>query len=100
MNYTLPYIVSFMSIDYQDIAKILGLAIFLVWMFWITYKSGQILLNPLLIVLGWRLYDLKYCFPGDPKKAEHTSKALSRGSIDAGETHRQEALADVLAIKP
>jgi len=100
MNYTLPYVVSFMSIDYQDKSKFVGLVIFLAWMFWIIFKSGQILLNPLLIVFGWRLYDLKYRFPTDPNKTEYTSRALSRGSIDASETHRQVALADILAIKP
>jgi hypothetical protein len=100
MNYVLPYVVSFMSIAYEDTSKFVGLIIFLGWMFWITYKSGQILLNPLLIVLGWRLYDLKYYFPSDPNKIERTSKVLSGGSLDAGETHRQVPIADILAIKP
>lgn len=100
MNYTLPYVVSFMSIDYQDTSKFVGLTIFLVWMFWITYKSGQVLLNPLLIVLGWRLYDLTYQFPADPKKTQLSNQALSRHAIAAGETHRQIALADILLIRP
>jgi hypothetical protein len=41
MNYTLPYVVSFMSIDYQDTAKFTGLVIFLAWMFWITLKRAR-----------------------------------------------------------
>ena len=100
MNYTLPYVVSFMSIDYQDTPKFVGLIVFLSWMFWITYKSGQIFLNPLLIVLGWRLYDLSYHFAADSNKTIHSSRALSKGVIESGETHRQIALGDVLAIKP
>jgi hypothetical protein len=63
MNYTLPYIVSFMSISYQESGKFVGFLIFLGWMFWITYKSGQIILNPLLIVLGWRLYEVSLKHP-------------------------------------
>jgi hypothetical protein len=98
MSYTLPYVVSFMSIDYQDMSKFVGLVIFLAWMFWITYKAGQILLNPLLIVFGWRLYELKYHFASD--KREHISRALANGSIDAGETHRHVHIADILLIKP
>lgn len=98
MNYTLPYIVSFMSIDYQDMPKFVGLVIFLVWMFWIAYKAGQILLNPLLIVFGWRMYELKYHFVSD--KQDHISRALSKGPIDAGETHRHNNIADLLVIKP
>lgn len=100
MNYTLPYVVSFMSIDYQDMPKFFGLVVFLAWMFWITYKSGQVLLNPLLIVFGWRLYDIAYAFPSDPRRTPHTGQALVKGRVSAGETHRQIALADVLAIKP
>ena len=38
MNYTLPYVVSFMSIEYHDTGKFVGLIIFLAWMFWITYR--------------------------------------------------------------
>jgi hypothetical protein len=64
MNYTLPYVVSFMSIEYQDTGKFIGLIIFLGWMFWITFRAGQIILNPLLIAFGWRLYDIKYRYAG------------------------------------
>lgn len=97
MNYTLPYVVSFMSIEYQDMTKFSGLAIFLFWMFWITYKSGQILFNPILIVFGWRLYDIGYCFAGSD--ALLTSKALTKGSITANERHRQIGIQNVLVIK-
>ncbi|MPZ35616.1 MAG: hypothetical protein GEV13_32415 [Rhodospirillales bacterium] len=97
MNYTLPYIVAFMSIDYQESGKFVGFLIFLGWMFWITYKSGQIILNPLLIVLGWRLYDLSYSFVGsnDPQNA----KALVKGNIEAGQRCRQTSVQDILVIK-
>ncbi|WP_238534594.1 hypothetical protein [Alishewanella aestuarii] len=57
INYTFPYVVSFMGISYSEPQKLLGFAVFLVWMFAITYKSGQILMNPLLLILGWRLYE-------------------------------------------
>lgn len=97
MNYTIPYIVSLMSIDYHESGKFVGLLIFLGWMFWITYKSGQIILNPLLIVLGWRLYDVSYSFAGsnDPQNA----KALVKGSIEAGKRYRQMPVQNILVIK-
>lgn len=100
MNYTLPYVVSFMSIDYHDTSKFVGLLVFLAWMFWITYKSGQILLNPILIVFGWRLYELKYRYASDQSKQEFISRALSKGPIDVGEVHRQISIADIQMIKP
>jgi hypothetical protein len=97
MNYTLPYVVSFMSIDYQEMGKFIGFPIFLGWMFWITYKSGQIILNPLLIVFGWRMYDVTYSFPGS--HVEHASSVLAYGVISPGERHRQISVQDVLVIK-
>ena len=98
MNYTLPYVVSFMSIDYHDTGKFIGLLIFLAWMFWITHRSGQIILNPVLIAFGWRFYDLLYVFVGD--NTERTSHALVRGHVQPGETYLHDAVQDVLIIKP
>ncbi len=98
MNYTLPYVVSFMSIDYQETGKFVGFLIFLGWMFWITYRSGQIILNPILIAFGWRHYDLSYRFVGDA--TEHTSNALVYGAVATGERHRQVAIQDILIVKP
>ena len=59
INYVFPYVVSFMGISYSNPDKLLGFAVFLLWMFAITYKSGQIFMNPLLLMFGWRLYDVK-----------------------------------------
>ena len=67
IGYSLPYVVSFMNLEYQDSGKFIGLIIFLAWMFIIHYRSGQIILNPLLIVFGWRLYEIQYSFPNDKK---------------------------------
>lgn len=97
MNYTLPYVVSFMSIDYQEQGKFIGFLIFLGWMFWITYKSGQIILNPLLIVLGWRLYDISYTFAGS--SGAQSGNALVKGRIEAGRRYRQAPVQDILIIK-
>lgn len=105
MNYTLPYVVSFMSIDYQDIGKFIGLAVFLVWMFWISHKSGQIILNPVLIVLGWRLYEINYSYPGAQKSdgnppEQHITRALVKGHVAPGETHKKNTVQDIEIIKP
>lgn len=60
MNYVLPYIVAFMTLDYGDKKELLGFGVFLLWLFWITYKSGRSVLNPVLVVFGWRLYEVVY----------------------------------------
>lgn len=97
MNYTLPYVVSFMSIDYHETSKFLGFLVFLAWMFWITYKSGQIIMNPVLIALGWRLYKVSYNLTGSPNVFR--SNVLSKGHLAPG-NHKQYPLQDILIVKP
>lgn len=97
INYTMPYIVSLMNINYNDHDKFYGFIIFLTWMFWISYKSGQIILNPLLIVLGWRLYDVSYRFSGGNSKLN--AKALVKGSLEPGKRYRHMSVQDVLIVK-
>ena len=97
MSYTLPYVVSFMSLDYQDTGKFVGLLIFLGWMFLITYRSGQLILNPLFSVLGWRLYEVKFAFPGN--EGEYTGRALSRVLLEPGKRYGHSAVQDISIIK-
>jgi len=78
MNYVLPYVVSFMGIDFSDERKLIGFIIFLGWMFVLTYKSGQILMNPVLILFGYRLHEVNYHFIGDSSRTL-TTAALHHG---------------------
>jgi len=67
INYVFPYVVSFMGINYNDPEKLLGFGVFLLWMFAITYKSGQIIMNPLLLMFGWRLYEATISINGNQR---------------------------------
>lgn len=98
MSYTLPYVVAFMGIGYQEIGKFIGLAIFLGWMFWITHKSGQVLVNPLLAVFGWRLYEIKYSYPGDA--VVYNGRALVKGIIETEHAYPHAVIQDVLVLRP
>ena len=80
MNYTLPYVVSFMGIDYSSTDKVVGFLIFLSWIFLISHRSGQTILNPVLIILGWKLYEIEYCYPGNTKTFKDI--ALSRSALE------------------
>ena len=97
MNYTLPYVVAFMSFDYHEIGKFVGILIYLGWMFLISYRSGQVILNPLLIVFGWRYYELKYMFAGDSR--EFSSRALSKDVLEPGMHCKQTAVQDILVLQ-
>ena len=97
MNYTLPYVVSFMSFDYQETGKFVGILIFLGWMFLISHRSGQVILNPLLIVFGWRHYELKYVFAGDDR--EFRGQALSKDVLEPGMHCKQSAVQDILVLR-
>ena len=96
MSYALPYIVAFMNMDYET-NKLVGLVIFLGWLFWITYRSGQIVLNPFLVAFGWRLYEVTYRFPDS--KTEHSGKALCEGVIASGDKCRHTSIDDVVIIR-
>jgi hypothetical protein len=85
INYTFPYVVSFMGISFAEPQKLLGFGVFLLWMFAITHKSGQILMNPLLLVLGWRLYEATIEINGTEKDV----RVLKRGLLPCGQYQAQ-----------
>lgn len=85
INYTFPYVVSFMGISYDEPQKLIGFLVFLLWMFAITYKSGQILMNPLLIIMGWRLYEATIVI----SNVEKDVRILAYGELKVGNVTAQ-----------
>lgn len=98
MSYTLPYVVSFMSLEYQDTGKFVGILIFLGWMFIISHRSGQLILNPLLIAFGWRLYEIKYTYPGNG--SEYFGRALAKESLGSGKRYNHTIIQDAIIVRP
>ncbi|UAL11685.1 hypothetical protein [Caulobacter segnis] len=98
MNYVLPYVVSFMGLNYAEPDKMVGFIVFLAWIFLITYKSGQIMMNPVLSVFGWRLYEIEYSYMGGHDRV-HTGFCLAQDAPEPGETLKHNAIQDVLIIK-
>lgn len=80
INYTFPYVVSFMGISYSEPEKLLGFSVFLVWMYAITYRSGQIIMNPLLLIFGWKLYESSILING----VQRDVRVLKRGPLTTG----------------
>lgn len=97
INYVIPYVVSFISLEYEQPLKLIGFGVFLTWIFWITYRSGQIVLNPVLIAFGWKLYEVKYIYDG--AKNTRVGRILSKVDIEPERSYRQGALQDVMVVR-
>lgn len=81
INYVFPYVVSFMGLDLGIDGKFFGFLLFIVLMFVITYRSGQILMNPCLLVAGWQLYEMNIVTEGHKRCV----KALSKEQVRSGD---------------
>lgn len=82
ISYSIPYIVAFMGVDYGSIGKIAGLAVFLLWLFLITYRAGQIVMNPMLLVMGWSLFEAQVVINN---KHQRVVRLLGKGTMSPGE---------------
>ena len=74
-----------MGISYSQPDKLLGFLVFLLWLFAITYKSGQIIMNPLLLMFGWRLYEVTLEINGHTREV----RMLKVGALTAGDQNAQ-----------
>lgn len=97
INYVIPYVVSFISLEYDQPTKLIGFGVFLAWIFWITHKSGQIALNPVLAVFGWKLFEVKYVYNGSANI--FVGRMLSKVDIEPERSYRQGNLQDVMVAR-
>lgn len=82
INYVFPYVVSFMGLSYGNVDQMLGFSVFFVVLFLITYMSGQIVMNPLLILFGWKIYEAKIKVGQNGE--ERTVRVLKQGKLLSG----------------
>ncbi len=94
INYTFPYVVSFMGIAYDEPQKLIGFFVFLLWMFAITLKSGQILMNPLLLIFGWKLYEATIVING----VEKDVRVIKHGGLQTGQ-HTAQTVQDFYILR-
>lgn len=97
INYVFPYIVAFIALDFSSATRLLGFFVFLLWMYSITYKSGQIAMNPALAVFGWKLFEVKYRFIQSTD--EMIGRVLSTVEIEPNHTYDQTAMQDVIIVR-
>jgi hypothetical protein len=60
VNYSIPYMISFFVMDLGKTKLLLSFGFFMFIMYWLTLKTHNIFINPVLALLGYNLYDVKY----------------------------------------
>lgn len=59
-TYTVPYMISFYNFTLGDWKTLLSLAIFMAIMFSLSYKTQNMLMNPVLALAGYGLYECQF----------------------------------------
>jgi len=86
-----------MGLDFASPSKIVGFAVFFVLIFWITYRSGQIVMNPILAVFGWKLFEIKYNFL--QSRDQLSGRVLARIEIEPNKTYAHGNIQDVMIVR-
>ncbi len=60
VNYSIPYLISFFSVDFGKWQEIAALSLFMVLLFLLTIKTQSIFINPILALRGWGLYEVEF----------------------------------------
>lgn len=68
INYSIPYMISFFVMDMGDTKRMISFGFFMLLMYWITLKTHNIFVNPILACFGYNLYDVKYSKDGQERE--------------------------------
>ena len=68
VNYTIPYMISFVAFDLSKGQDLLSLIIFMGILCLLSIRSQSIFINPILAALGYGLYDCAYTENGKEKE--------------------------------
>lgn len=82
VNYTIPYMISFVAFDLSKWQDLLSLIIFLSILCLLSIRSQSIFINPILAALGYGLYDCNYTENGKAKECVMLSpKDLTKNDL-------------------
>jgi len=80
-TYTIPYMISFYNFTLGDWKTLLSLAVFMAIMFALSYKTQNMLVNPVLALAGYGLYECQFK-DGD---RELQAQFISRQPLQVGD---------------
>lgn len=74
VNYTIPYMISFVAFDIGNKHDLAVMVLFVSMLCVLTIRNQSILINPILAVFGYSLYECKYTERGLQKETNILSK--------------------------
>lgn len=80
LNYTLPFLIGLFAFNYENIQTIISLLVFLIFIFSFVHKEQISLLNPLFLLMGIRLYEIKYKEVG--RTSIYNKNVICLGSVE------------------
>jgi hypothetical protein len=83
LNYTLPFLIGLFAFDYESLQSIFSLLVFLLFIFSFVHKEQISLLNPMFLLMGVRLYEVKYKEVG--RESIYINNVLCLGSVEASD---------------
>ena len=99
-TYTIPYMISFYNFNLGDWKTLLCLGVFMTIMFLLSYKTQNMLVNPVLALAGYGLYDCQFTHGGSTRQGLMISKLV----LEENQTYHAETLSPflyyVIAIIP
>ena len=60
INYSIPYMISFFVMDLSKTKLLISFVFFMFVMYILTLRTHNIFINPILAVIGYNIYDVKY----------------------------------------
>lgn len=93
-GYTVPYMLSFLKVDLGDWQIMVCLALFLVILFIMAYRTQTVFVNPILALAGYMLIDCTF------KRGDKEMQAMvvTRLPLAVGDTCRMERLSHYLYV--
>lgn len=91
-TYTIPYMIAFYSFNLGDWKTLACLGIFMVIMFTLSYRTQNLLINPVLALAGYGLYECQF-MDGD---VERQGLLISKRVIQANNVYTVERISHFL----
>ncbi|GHT67762.1 hypothetical protein FACS1894110_13850 [Spirochaetia bacterium] len=94
INYTIPYLLSFISMDLSSPADLISIGIFLTILMALTITSKSTFINPILAIVGYGLYDVSYSY-GDNI---YSKIVLSKKELNLGKKYHYNRLNQFMGL--